>query len=117
MTRKTDEDRDTAMNNIDRISHEAARTYLQSTDAARTAAAQISAHRAAASARARGQAHTTDTVEFSDTARSLAAARQVVDAAPDVRTDKVEAIKNKIADGTYQVPARVLARKMLTGRD
>jgi len=54
-----------------------------------------------------------DAVSFSDQAKTLVAARQAVDSAPDVRQDKVDAIKQAIADGTYSVSARELARKMI----
>lgn len=54
-----------------------------------------------------------DAVSFSDEAKSLSAARQAVQDAPDVRQDKVEAIKQAIADGTFQVSARDLARKLI----
>jgi negative regulator of flagellin synthesis FlgM len=54
-----------------------------------------------------------DTVEISDQARELARARQAVDAAPDVRTDKVASIKKRISDGTYSVSPELLARKLL----
>ena len=44
-------------------------------------------------------------------------ARQAVDAAPDVRADKVAAIKKRIEDGTYSVSPELLARKLLEGSD
>ncbi len=46
-------------------------------------------------------------------ARALAAARQAVASAPDVRQDKVDAIKERIANGTYEVSPRQLAQKLL----
>jgi negative regulator of flagellin synthesis FlgM len=58
-----------------------------------------------------------DSVEISDLARELAKARQAVDAAPDVRADKVAAIKKRIEDGTYSVSPELLARKLLEGSD
>jgi negative regulator of flagellin synthesis FlgM len=54
-----------------------------------------------------------DTLEVSARGRELAKAQQAVDAAPDVRADKVADIKQRIADGTYHVSADVLARKLL----
>jgi negative regulator of flagellin synthesis FlgM len=54
-----------------------------------------------------------DTLEVSARGRELAKAQQAVDEAPDVRADKVAEIKQRIEDGTYQVPADVLARKLL----
>ncbi|HZO29204.1 MAG TPA: flagellar biosynthesis anti-sigma factor FlgM [Chloroflexota bacterium] len=58
-----------------------------------------------------------DTVEISSRSRELARARQAVDAAPDVRADKVAEIKQRIEDGTYSVSPELLARKMLEGSD
>jgi flagellar biosynthesis anti-sigma factor FlgM len=58
-----------------------------------------------------------DTLEISDGARELARARQAVDAAPDVRADKVADIKKRIEDGTYTVSPHLLAQKILDGSD
>lgn len=58
-----------------------------------------------------------DTVEISDRSRELARARQAVDAAPDVRADKVAEIKKRIEDGTYSVSPHLLAQKLLDGSD
>jgi negative regulator of flagellin synthesis FlgM len=54
-----------------------------------------------------------DTLEVSARGRELAKAQQAVEDAPDVRADRVADIKQRIADGTYNVPADVLARKLL----
>jgi negative regulator of flagellin synthesis FlgM len=54
-----------------------------------------------------------DTLEVSARGRELAKAQQAVEDAPDVRADKVAEIKKRIEDGTYHVPADVLARKLL----
>lgn len=54
-----------------------------------------------------------DSVEISERSRELARARQAVDAAPDVRADKVAAIKKSIEDGTYSVSPEMLAQKLL----
>jgi negative regulator of flagellin synthesis FlgM len=58
-----------------------------------------------------------DTVEISNRSRELARARQAVDAAPDVRSEKVAAIKKSIEDGTYSVSPQLLAQKLLEGSD
>jgi len=105
------------MSKIDRIPHQAARTYVQTTDSARATAAYSSARATTRSALPGGRRQTPDSVELSDAARSLVAARRAVDAAPDVRTDKVEAIKKQIAAGTYEVSAQALARSLLTAHD
>ena len=59
------------------------------------------------------KAPTADSVTLSDSAKSLASARTEVDKTADVRPEKVAEIKKQITDGTYQVSAKVLARKML----
>lgn len=64
-----------------------------------------------------GASSTGDTVEISSESRTLSRARQAVDAAPDVRADKVAAIKKRIEDGTYSVSPEALANKLLGGSD
>jgi len=54
-----------------------------------------------------------DSVEISEQARELARAQQAVEAAPDVRADKVAELKKQIEEGTYNVPAEALADKLL----
>jgi negative regulator of flagellin synthesis FlgM len=94
---------------IERLSHhEAARTYLQNTDSTRAASAATSGTEAKA-----GVTRRPDSVSLSDNARSLATARAAVQQAPDVREAKVAEIKQRVQDGTYQVPSRVLARNII----
>jgi negative regulator of flagellin synthesis FlgM len=50
-----------------------------------------------------------DDVSISDAARSLASAQKAVSSAPDVREDRVAAIRSAIADGSYAVDSRTLA--------
>ena len=102
------------MNHIDRLhTNEAARTYIQNADVARSAAASVNAQAAGKAHRQHQAAAQVDTLTLSEGARSLATARAAVQNASDVRDDKVAEIKQRISDGTYQVPARVLARKLL----
>jgi flagellar biosynthesis anti-sigma factor FlgM len=54
-----------------------------------------------------------DSVSLSSEARALAASRRAVESAPDVREDRVAELKQRIARGEYDVPADVLARKLL----
>jgi negative regulator of flagellin synthesis FlgM len=89
----------------------AASTYIQNADAGRTASAN--AAQQGARAQQRGTARAADEVTLSDGARSLAAAQEAVKSAPDIRDEKVAAIKQQIETGTYQVSAHVLARKMV----
>src|SRR5579864_6869927 len=99
------------MNSINPVSAQnISRTYVQNTDATQrqASAASIKPHKH----HRQGQSQT-DSVSLSDNARSLASARQAVQAAPDVRDQKVSDIKQRVQDGTYDVPSSVLARKML----
>ncbi len=101
------------MNHIDRLqSQDAARTYVHNAEATRTAAASAAA-RQTPKAPQQPQPSRTDSVTLSANARSLAAAREAVQSAPDVRTEKVADIKQRITDGTYTVNSSVLARQML----
>ena len=99
------------MNSIDRVSgQEAARTYVHNADVARSGGV---AHGGKPHQHHAQPSKGVDSVTLSDSARTLAAARDAVKNAPDVRDQKVAEIKQQVADGTYSVPARVLARKML----
>jgi flagellar biosynthesis anti-sigma factor FlgM len=99
------------MSSIERLGHhEAARTYLQNAELARSGTSGPSP--ADAEAPAAG-ARRPDSVSLSFNARALAAAREAVLAAPDVREHKVAEIKQRVEDGTYSVPAHVLARRLL----
>ncbi len=99
------------MNSIDRVSgQDAARTYVQNADVARSGGAP---HAAKAHEHHAQPSKGVDSVTLSASARSLAAAREAVNNAPDVREQKVAEIKQQVTDGTYTVSARALARKML----
>ena len=72
----------------------------------------VRANTAAAAPSAAAAARQPDSVDLSQAARSLSAARSAVAAAPAVREDRVAAIRAAIADGTYSVDARQLARAL-----
>jgi negative regulator of flagellin synthesis FlgM len=55
-----------------------------------------------------------DAVTISDNARSIAAATKAVSDAPEVREDRVNALKASIAARTYSVDSRRLASKLIT---
>jgi negative regulator of flagellin synthesis FlgM len=99
------------MSSIDRLAaQDAARTYTQNTDVARGGGAQKTTKAQSNSPQPYANV---DSITLSDNARSLASARDAVQNAPDVREQKVGEIKQKLSDGTYDVPASVLARAML----
>jgi flagellar biosynthesis anti-sigma factor FlgM len=54
-----------------------------------------------------------DRVEVSDRVRMLRAAQEELESAPDVRMDLVQSLRWRIESGTYEVPGREVARKML----
>lgn len=54
-----------------------------------------------------------DEAAVSDIARLLAKTHQALQETPDVRTEFVENIRQKIQDGTYEVPIEELAKKLL----
>ena len=55
-------------------------------------------------------------VELSSRSREMHQALQAANAAPDVRTDKVNDAKQRIAQGTYSVNAEVVAKGILDTR-
>lgn len=66
-----------------------------------------------ASATAGAPTRQPDSVSFSDAARSLASAHKATAAASDLRADRVADIKAAIANGTYSVDSRQLARALV----
>lgn len=55
----------------------------------------------------------TDSVSFSSEAKTMALAEQRLAQVPDIRVDKVEALKKAIASGTYRVSAQAIADAIL----
>ncbi|MEE3392273.1 MAG: flagellar biosynthesis anti-sigma factor FlgM [Lachnospiraceae bacterium] len=54
-----------------------------------------------------------DALSVSVQGKDMAAAKEAVDKAPDVRADKVAYFKEQIAAGTYNVSAEAIADKLL----
>ena len=54
-----------------------------------------------------------DRVEFSDRARALLVASEAISKQPQIRSDKVESLKQMIKDGTYNVPGEKIAERLL----
>ena len=96
------------MNSIERFSTDATRTYLAGAESTRTTAPATPAQAARTES-----GRTPDSITLSTNARQLAAARTEIQNVPDVRENKVAAIKQQVEAGTYFVPAHVLARKMV----
>lgn len=55
-----------------------------------------------------------DTVHLSADVSALDTARAVIAGTPDIREERVEALRKAIADGTYQAPAEQVADRILT---
>ena len=56
-----------------------------------------------------------DSVEISSFGRDIQIAKQAVAQTEDIRTEKIQQLKNSIANGTYNVPMSALADKLLNG--
>ncbi len=76
---------------------------------------QINKTKAAASAKteAVNPPAGTDRVELSANSTDVQKIKEVLDATPSVRTEKVQALKEQIERGEYQVDSRKVAEKML----
>ena len=55
----------------------------------------------------------TEQIAISSKAKDIQKATEAVNAAPDIRIEKLEQIKNQIADGSYRVSSEQLAEKIL----
>lgn len=56
-----------------------------------------------------------DEADLSQTARDVCIARKALAAAPEVRADKVAELKQKIAEGTFEIDADLIADKIIEG--
>ncbi len=54
-----------------------------------------------------------DTVEISSRSREMQKIREVFEASPDVRTEKVASLKKLIEEGAYEIDNNRLAEKMI----
>jgi negative regulator of flagellin synthesis FlgM len=82
--------------------------------AARAAAALRSSAAAAGVTMPAAVERKPDALTLSDQARSIVTATKLVIDAPDVRDDRVTALKKAIAAGTYSIDSRRLASKLLS---
>jgi negative regulator of flagellin synthesis FlgM len=57
----------------------------------------------------------TDSVTLSSTTQELMKLREVVSSSPDIRSERVAALKAQIANGTYNTDPAALAARMLLG--
>lgn len=69
----------------------------------------------ASSSRKKESASFTDSLELSQAGKDLKTAKDAVREAPDIREERVQEIKRRMANGTYQVSAKEVAEKMVDG--
>lgn len=62
-------------------------------------------------------ASTKDQVSFSAVGKDIQIAKNALSSVPDVRQDKVNALRASIASGTYQVSAESFADKLMAAFD
>lgn len=62
-------------------------------------------------------ASTVDQVSFSTTGKDMQVAKNALQAVPDVREDRVLALKQSIENGTYEVSAESFAEKLIAAYD
>lgn len=60
-----------------------------------------------------GTTSTTDQVSFSTVGKDMQTAKTALKDVPDVRQDRINALKESIANGTYQVSAESFADKLM----
>ncbi len=60
---------------------------------------------------------TLDQVSFSTVGKDMQIAKNALSSVPDVRQDRVEALRASIANGTYQVSAESFADKLMAAYD
>lgn len=62
---------------------------------------------------ANAKAHSGDRVEFSARSREMQKIYEVLQSAPDVRSEKVSEIRKRIEEGQYRVDSDALAEKII----
>lgn len=60
-----------------------------------------------------GQVKTSDQVNLSQEARELSELKRIIEQMPEIRTEKVEALKKAIAEGRYRIDTLAIAGKIL----
>lgn len=70
----------------------------------------------AAKAKAKSASSTGDRVSVSEDAKLMAEAAKRAQEAPDVRVDRVEALRAQVQSGTYTPDSRQIAQKMVDGQ-
>jgi len=55
-----------------------------------------------------------DKVSLSDASKDILFAREVVDAMPEVRLERISRLKQQIMDGSYRIDAEKIAERIIT---
>lgn len=97
------------MGNIINISNNYDRN-LYVTEAAKTRKAETIENKAAEQ---RSDVQKQDVVSLSKASKDIQVAKDAVAAAPDIRHEKVDPIKQKIAEGRYQLNTDTVAERMI----
>lgn len=61
------------------------------------------------------QAQRTDRAVLSERAQDVLVAQRALQSMPDIRSDRVEAVRQKLATGTFQVDAAQIVDKLMGG--
>ena len=93
--------------NIDKIGQNAVDAYVQKTQSS-------AVNKAASQGTNEVKKSDQDAVSISQAAKEMQQIQKAVQDAPDVREDKVEAIKKQIHDGIYSVPTEAVVEKLLS---
>lgn len=64
-----------------------------------------------------GDTSTLDQVSFSAVGKDMQVAKNALNGVPDIRQERVDALRESIANGTYQVSAESFAEKILAAYD
>ncbi len=55
-----------------------------------------------------------DNIQLSEWSQEIVRIKEVVEAAPEIRQDKVDAVKARLAEGTYEADSEEVANRILT---
>ena len=97
------------MSNISNISN----NYDQNRYVTETAKTQRTDPLQGQSVEGKSEIRLKDKVSLSKTSKEMQFAEEAVKSAPDIRPEKVNPIKQKLAEGTYKVDAEGIAERML----
>jgi len=92
-------------------------SQVNNNDRLRATMAAAAQRRAGAYPTTPSPARQADAIDLSETARAMSVAQKSVASAPDVRQDRVDALKAAINDGTYKIDSRQLAAAMVRKLD